>query len=173
MKKLQFVFILCVSTTLFIACGSQKTITEPNAVGTYAFKILKDFQKVSEQDFLEKLLTYEALQEAVNKEENAIGDRAKNEFKRMTKEDYTSRITRDYTEIKAKATAFGIVWNQIEYVNYTSEEKTRDGITGSDGKLYFNHNGEKYTVTISAMNLGNGYSIIELERLRKDSGDNY
>jgi len=173
MKKITAIFVLYIATTLLIYCGSSSAIQEPNAVGTYAFKILKDFKNVSEQAFLNKLLTYESLQETINKEGNTIADRTKNEFKRMTKEDYNSRITRDYDEIKAKAEEFGIVWNQIEYVNYTSKEKTRDGIKGSDGKLYFSHNGEKYTVTISAMDFGNGYSIIELERLRKDSGDNY
>lgn len=171
MKKLISLFVLYSTTTLFMACGSTSTIKEPDAIGTYAFKILKDIQTTSKEEFINKLLTIEALHEAIKKDENGFSERMKNEITRMTKEDYNSRIANDYNQIKEKAIEYGIVWNKIKYIDYTYKLKERNGDKSTDGELYFSHNSQTYTVSVSTINIGEGYSIIELERLKKNTKD--
>ncbi|QHI34766.1 hypothetical protein IMCC3317_01100 [Kordia antarctica] len=171
MKKITILFVLCSFTTLFLACGSSSTIKEPDAIGKYAFKILKDIQTTSKQEFLTKLLTIETLREAVKKEENGFSERAKNEITRMTKEDYNSRIERDYNQLKKQAIKYNIVWNKIKYIDYTFKIKEKNGDKSTDGTLYFSHNSQTYVVSVSTVNIGEGYSIIELERLKKNTGE--
>lgn len=172
MKKIMTLFVLSIVLTSFVACVSTKVVKEPDALGTYAFRMLKDLQGMSEQDFINKLLTIETLREAVKKEGNEMNEKVKNEISRMSKEDYNARIIRDYKEIKEKGTEYNIVWNKIKYIDYTYKARVKNGVKESDGTLSFSHNSDTYTVSISAMNLGDGYAIIELERLRKKSDDN-
>lgn len=170
MKKIAILFVLCSLTTLFISCGSSSLIKEPDAVGTHAFKILKDIQNTSKQDFINKLLTIETLREAIKKDENGFSEKMKNEITRMTKEDYNSRIARDYNELKKQAIDYNIVWNKIKYIDYTYKIKEKNGDKSTDGKLYFSHNSQTYTVSISTITIGEKFAIIELERLRKNTG---
>ena len=167
MKKIVTLFVLSIVLISFTSCVSTKYVKEPDAVGKNAFRILKNLRNMSKQEFVDKLLTIETLREAIKKEGNQFSEKVKNEISRMTKEDYNCRIVRDYNEIKEKAIEYGIIWDQIEYVDYIYKTRVKNGVNESDGKLFFSHNAQTYSVSIATMNLGKGYSIIELERLRK------
>ncbi|QHI34765.1 hypothetical protein IMCC3317_01090 [Kordia antarctica] len=169
MKKTYYIFILVITSTLFIACQNAKGVEKVEDMGKYAFDILKKFDKTSNEDYLKTIFTIEEIKEFGKNNAEKIGEKATKQIASLTAEDYNGRMEGDLTKIKKEAEKYGIVWNAIEYSDYTYETKEEDNMNGTQGKIVFKHNDTTYTVNVSALLIDDIYTIIRLNRLRKSA----
>ncbi len=166
MKKLSYLFVLLMTSTFFISCQQTQELKEPDTVGKYAFDLLKKIPDISKQAYMDRLLTIEQLRDFA-KNDSEISEKTKNRMTKVSKEDFNAGMERNYNKIKKKAIEYGIVWNAIEYMDYTYKTEERNGIKGITGDMYFKYKNETYTIEVNAMNLTNEFAIVEIESLRK------
>ena len=158
-------FSLFLTITIALSSCSKKRLTEPEQIGKKVFEILKTISKNGKQDYIDNFLSIEEIRELGKNEEVVKEERIRNEFTSLLKEKWIGRITRDYNQIKEKGASSGIVWQDIEYLDFVYEIIDKGGIKGTEGELYFKYNEKTYKVDISAIWNGEAYRITVIEDL--------
>lgn len=158
MKKLIFFLTALFATTFSAHCQTNKKVDTPEDVGKYAFNVLKNFDNISGEEFIDKLFTIEELKAYVEKHmDDTTESEVKDQINRLTVEGYNARIKEEYTVLKEKATKYSIKWNAIEYLAFEYKEKSEQAFTGIRGKLLFTHKGSVYQVDVQAFKIDNKY----------------
>lgn len=168
MKKLYCIFALLITATLFIACQNAKGVTKADDMGKFAFEILKKLDHTSKDDYLKIILTIEEIKEFGENNADKIGERGKKQIDNLTAEDYNARMEGDFMRVKEEAEKYGIVWNEIEYSDYTYETKEEDNMIGTRGNLLFKYNDTTYSIRVAALLIDDIYTLIRLDRLNKN-----
>ena len=164
MTKL-FTLFLIIAITL--SSCSNGSITEPEQIGKHVFGIVKTLSTSGKQAYIDNFLSIEEIRELGKNEEVVKEEYTRNKMTSMLKEKWIDRITRDYNQIKEKGASSGIVWQDIEYLDFIYEIKDKQGLKVAEGELYFKYNGEAYKVEINAVWNGEEYRIIVIEDLYK------
>ena len=166
MKKLQ---LTCVSliVLLFVSCETSKGVSTAEDIGTYAFDILKDFDNMTKNSYVNTILTLEEVKDFVKQNAETLDERTIKNIERQKSIEYKDRMGRDYNRIKERAHKADLTFADIQYTDYTFEEEDEGGIKVCMGKLAFTHNDNPYTVRITAVLLGNRYRLARMRSLRK------
>ena len=168
MKKLQFIFSIILATALLISCQNPKHFSKAEDLGKYTFDFLKKLENVSKEQFLNNLLTLKEFKEFANKKDDSMQDIVKESIERLDKKTYKAGLLRQYTLLKEKGKQYNIVWNDISYVDFTYEQRTDDVMTGIRGNLIFKHKDTEYKVLTSALQDGDIYVPVIINRLSKN-----
>ncbi len=167
MKKLYYIFALLITSTLFIACQNSKGVAKAEDMGKYVFDVLKKMDNTSKDDYIQTIFTIEEVKEFGKNNADIINERGRKQIADLTAEKYNERMEIDYNSIKKAAENYGIVWNAIEYSDYTYEDKEEDNVKGTKGEVLFKHNDVTYSVNVSALIVADSYRLIRLSRLVK------
>jgi hypothetical protein len=168
MKKIYCIFPLLITSMLFIACQNARGVKKAEDMGKYAFDVLKKFDNTSKKEYLKTIFTFEEVKEFGKTHADEIGEKGLKEIASLTAEDYNGRMERDFNSIKEKTEKHSIVWNDIEYSEYTYEAKKEDNIQGTRGEIVFKHNDNTYSVRVSALLVDDTYTLIRLSRLNQN-----
>jgi hypothetical protein len=168
MKKLYYIFALLITSTLFIACQNSKGVAKAEDMGTYVFDVLKKMDNTSKDAYIQTIFTFEEVKEFGENNADLISERGRKEIANLDADKYNDRMERDYNRIKEEAEKFSIVWNAIEYSDYTYEDKEEDNVKGTKGQVLFKHNDVTYSVNVSALIVADSYRLIRLSRLAKN-----
>lgn len=167
MQKLTFFFIILLTTTFSVHAQIDKRADTTEDLGMYAFKILKKFENTSDKVFINDLLTIQELKSYVKKASDTVQSGIKEEIEEISIEKYHKKVTKEYTSLKEKAKNYTIVWNAIEYVDFTYKEEKEGIFTGISGKLIFKHNGINYSVKVEAFLINDKYIPFIIRQLSK------
>ncbi|WP_430413239.1 hypothetical protein [Kordia sp.] len=168
MKKVQYIFTLLICiTTLMISCQKNKEIPTSDDIGTHAFYLLNNFENTSEKEYINSMYTYEELKSYVQKNADSLENDFKENIAVLTKENFNSRIKKDYKNLKETATSFNIDWNDIEAINFQYWPRAKYGIESLKGDLFFTHDTKNYKVTVTSLKVGNSYFITKIEALKE------
>lgn len=168
MKKVQYIVSLLVMTaTLLISCQKTKEIASPDDIGTYAFNLLNNLEKTTEEAYLNKLYTYEELQRFVKNNQDQFEKEFKDNLSVLTKANYDARTKLDYKRLNEIATSLGIQWNAIEAINFRYWPRAKNGVKSIKGDLFFTHSKGTYKVLVTAFDAGNKFFITKIEGLEK------
>lgn len=167
MKKLQYIFILLMTSTFFIACQNSRGVEKAEDMGKYTFDILKKMDNVSKDDYLKAVFTIEEIKEFGKTHAEKIGVKNTKEIANLTTEEYNGRMERDFNRIKEAEKKYSIVWNNIEYSDYTFETREENNMNGTRGNILFKHNDLNYSMRVSALNIDGTYTLIRLAGLKQ------
>ena len=166
MKKTKpFTFFLLV--TIALSSCSNGTVTEPDKIGKQVFEILETISSKRKQDYVDNFLSIEEIRELGKNEEVVKEERTRNKMTSMLKEEWIEDITKDYNQIKEEGASSGIVWQEIQYLDFVYEIKDKNGLKGAEGELYFKYDEGTFKVEVTAIWNGREYRIIEIEDLSK------
>ncbi|MEO0899246.1 MAG: hypothetical protein AAFY71_22735 [Bacteroidota bacterium] len=166
MKSPKLFALIFLSTMAFGSC-SKASISEPEQIGPQVFKILKTISINGKKDYIDNFLSIEEIRELGKNEEVVKDESTRNEMTSMLKEKWIKQITRDYNQIKEEGAGSGIVWQDIEYLDFIYTIKKKQGVKGAEGELYFKYSEDVYKVETSALWNGKEYRITEIEDLSK------
>jgi len=158
------VLLAAVIVFAFCAC-STNNVREPEQIGKQVFEILKNISSSSKDDYISNFLSIEEIRE-LGKNEDVVKDAdTRNEMTSMLKEKWISKIEKDYNRIKEKGGKSGIIWNEIQYLDFVYELKDEDGIKGCEGELYFKFSDKSFKIEIASIFNGTEYRLFEIEDL--------
>lgn len=165
MKKSSFLLITLFIVTFSGYSQNSKNVATADEVGKYAFNVLKNLENTSKEQFKNNLLTIEELKEYVNKHSDSL-EEFKEEMNKTDNASYQERVFKVYNEFKEKKKEFKIVWKDIEYSNFTYDEREEVGLKGIRAKLFFKYKENEYVVRIAAIHIKNAYYPLIIRRLR-------
>lgn len=155
------------TATLLISCQKSKEIASSDDIGSYAFNLLNTIENTTEEEYLNKLYTYEELQQYVKNNPDQFEKEFKDNVAVLTKENYNSRNRKDYKNLKDIAAAFNINWATIEPITFKYWPRAKNGVKSIKGDLYFTHNQQDYKIIVTAFDIGNAFVISKIEKLEK------
>ena len=164
MKKMTLKVLLVAVVFALSACSTHN-IREPEQIGQQVFEILKNISSSSKEDYISNFLSIEEIRELGKNEEVVKDADTRNEMTSMLKEKWISRIEKDYNRIKEKGGKSGIIWNEIQYLNFVYELEDKDGIKGCEGELYFKFSDKSFKIEIASIFNGTEYRLVEIEDL--------
>ena len=166
MKKLQLIAFVLITSALFISCKDSKSVSKPDDLGKYVFDILKDFDNVTKDGYINTILTVEEIKAFGERNAETLDPKAKKSIDRLEKDEYDDRMGRDFNRIKEKAQKAGVAWDAIEYANYEFEERDENGMTSYRGVLTFKHADEAYSVRVIGVLLEGSYKLVRISSMR-------
>ncbi|AXG70938.1 hypothetical protein KORDIASMS9_03193 [Kordia sp. SMS9] len=167
MKKLSFVLIVLIATTLFLSCQQSKRLSKSEDVGPYVVHLLKNFENTSLEDFKNKLLTLEEIKAYGKKYADTLSQETIKSIESIKKENYENLTNKAYNDIKAGGEKYNIDWNAITFYQFDFKERTADGLTGIGGELLFTFKDTIYEVRTTALKLENKYIPVIANRLKQ------
>ncbi|WP_298514795.1 hypothetical protein [uncultured Kordia sp.] len=168
MKKLQFILTVLVTSILFVSCSKHKGTANAEDLGKYVFGILKDFDNITKDDYINSLLTVEEVKAFGKRNAETLSTRTKEQIDRLEEGRYNLRMGKDYNRTKERAQKADISWSAIKYDNYEFKEDDEDGIKTSRGKLTFKHDGKTYRVSIISAFLEGTHTLIRIYKLNQE-----
>ena len=85
----------------------------------------------------------------------------------VLKEEWVNELERNYNKVKERAAKYGIIWNDIQYLDYVYEINEKRGIKTCEGKLYFKYKDDSFKIRTSSIFNGHEYKLIEIRSLQK------
>ena len=168
MTKL-FAFFLLIAITL--SSCSNGSLTEPEQIGKHVFGIMKTNSTIGKQSYIDNFISIEEIRELgknyEGEEEFLIDEDTRNELTSMLKEEWIRRIEKDYNRIKEEGARSGIIWQDIEYLDFIYQIANEDGLETNEGELYFIYDGETYKVETGSIWNGKEYLIVGIQGLDK------
>ena len=134
--------------TLFISLTScdNKSIKEPEQIGHQAFKLLKQFDKSNQQDYLARLLPIEKIRK-IDKSLKKINIRKRTLQNQM----WLFSIKNDYNRLKEKGHRYGINWQLIKYQKFVLDSNINKDAKTYHGVLYFGFNKGIFKIMVEAI----------------------
>ena len=157
MTKFKLVFLLALGLC-FTACSSGK-LDEPEKVGKHVFNMLQKMNTLSFEEYSNYFITLEELRALGENEEVVTSEETRNMLTSYEKQEYDENLKFSFEMLKEEAGNNLVLWEDIEYFDFTYEKKTEAGITGIEGKLTFQYNDTSYLVFVSAIWDGNEYKL--------------
>jgi hypothetical protein len=164
MKKMNFK-VLFVAIIFALSSCSTNSIKEPEQIGKQVFEILKDISSSSKENYIANFLSIEEIRELGKNEEVVKYEDTRNEMTSMLKEEWISKIEKDYNRIKEKGGKSGISWNEIQYLDFVYELKYKKGMKFCAGELYFKFNDKSFKIEVKSIFDGKKYRLVEIEDL--------
>jgi len=165
MKK--FFFSILVLTSCNSLSSDVKTVELPKeAIGEYAFNILKNINNMSEDEFMSSFISKEEallLAKKIELDENIIS-----RIEQTSGDKWKSRGIKKMKKIRTKAVGYNINWDKIEYLDALLEDDEVDGFPTVSGDLFFSHDKKIYKTSIVAFRNGNKYQLGVVEGLREE-----
>ena len=153
--------------TIALSSCLNMNMTEPEQIGDHVFEILKSISTNGRKDYMDNFLSIREIRELGNNKEVVKKESTRNKMTSMPKDKWVDRITQDYNQIKEKGASSGMIWQEIEYLDFVYELEEKNGLKGMEGELYFKYDEEIFKIEISAIWNGKEYRIIEIEDLDK------
>ena len=169
MKKIQLIVTVLVAAALFISCKNSKGVSKPDDIGKYAFAMLKDFDNITKDNYINSIFTIDEIKAFGKRNAETLESKALKEIKRLEKGNYNRRMGNDYNRLKERAKKEEISWNAIAYDDYEFEERDEDGIKAYRGKLTFKHKDKTYNVSTISVLIEETYTLVRIFRLNKEA----
>ncbi|WP_046745416.1 hypothetical protein [Kordia zhangzhouensis] len=167
MKKLFFFYVLVIVT--FTTYSQNLTLSEKaEDVGKNAMPILKQLDHISDKEFIHSFITIEKLKEFVSKKLDSTNNEVTQQVQQMDIEKYRKKVVDELDELKEKGKEYGIIWNAIEYVDFSYNDQTSGPIKGLTGKLLFKHKEIVYRSKLEAIVIDEKYALIILRNIQKE-----
>ncbi|WP_298514800.1 hypothetical protein [uncultured Kordia sp.] len=160
MKKIAFLFIIFLTTTFSAYCQDTKSDFNANELGKEAFNILKELDKSSEKDFINKLYSLQEIKAFINKKLDTVPSEIRENINQMTTEEYHKKVIDEFNDLKKVGKQYSIDWNSIEYSDFTYEKREESGLKGLRGELVFKSQNEAYIVDVEAILVEDIYEIM-------------
>ncbi|MEM6685325.1 MAG: hypothetical protein AAF617_05960, partial [Bacteroidota bacterium] len=133
MKKLQLVLVTLMIACMSSSCKTTKGVTNFDEFGTYVFSILKDFDNLTKNSYVNTVVTADEIKTFGEQNAATLSPKNKKDIDGLNKKDYTIRMARDYYRINERAEKAGISWDTIEYVNYKYDFTDEGGMRSNVG----------------------------------------
>jgi hypothetical protein len=138
-------------------------MTSPDNIGTRAFEVLKNIPHSTDQEFFADYMSIDDLHQLAK---DSITDTGSQEILlSRTEAEYRKQVMEDLTAIKRKAKKLGIELDNITYQNFESKLKSKDGVSGVDGKLFFGFDGKAYQLKVKAVRYKKRYEFSTMNDL--------
>ena len=156
-------------TTLLTLISCQPaSIKEPEQIGRQVFKILKNIDDNSKEDYISNFLSIEEIQQLATNEKLVKDADTRNEMTSITKEEWNKRIEMDYNRIQIKSKEYGINWNNIEYLVFPNIPINEgELIKGCHGELFFKCKGKSFKVNVTSFWNSREYRLLTIENLTR------
>lgn len=147
---------------------SKSRMTEPEQIGKKVFKILETINKKGKQEYIENFISAEEILKS-KRENEVISEENESNLNQTSadlKEKLYDEITSDYNQIKEKGVNSGIIWQEIEYLDFIYEIRD-EKYKFLEGKIYFKYNQETFMVNVDAVWIENQYRIFQISNLKR------
>lgn len=166
MKKFNMRMFLIAVIFALSACSSN-AVKEPKEIGRQVFAMLKKLKSSSKEDYIANFISIEEIRKLGENEKLVKNADMRNEMTSMSKEKWTRNLEGDYNRTKEKGLALGINWGKIQYSDFIYELIEKDGLKGSEGKLYFKANEKLFAIETASIFNGKAYQLVEVKWLRQ------
>ena len=163
-KMILSVLLAAVIIFAFSAC-STNNLREPEQIGKQVFEIIKKISSSSKDVFISNFLSIEETRELGQNEEVVKYADTLNALTSMPKEVWINRIEEYYNKIKEKGQESGIIWNEIQYLDFVYELEDNEGIKTCFGVLYIKYRDESYRIEIISIFNGRKYRLVGIKDL--------
>jgi hypothetical protein len=163
MKNYIYLFMVSLLILNFFSCNTEPVTVEPDQIGRQVFEILKELNVKTKAEYLENFMSIEELRAMAQNMELPLETNLRNELTNMLKMEFEEQMEKDYNQIKEDAASEGIVWQNIEYLDYVYEKEVDRGLEGTTGKLFFKYENYSYKVDVTTLFDGNEYRLLEIE----------
>lgn len=169
MKKTHSIFTLLVFVSiLFTSCQSDtKKLASSDDIGTYAFGVLTSLVDISEQEYMQRLYTFEEMNAYVKAHSYEFEKEFLDNYSVVTKANFNARLSKDYQKLKKDGENLGIDWTAIESIEFKYWPRAKYGVKAMKGDLFFGYNKKAYKVTVTAFEANDGYFVSKIENLQK------
>lgn len=165
MKKTAIFLIFFFAATFAVFSQNSKKLETPEAVGKYAFDIIKKLDNITDAEFINSLITFEEIKVHLNTLPDSTAKKPKEQIKEMVTADYEKRVTDELVKLKDKTKEANIDLSKIEFVDFTYKERSEDGFTGIRGDLVFRYKKINYEVMASAFLIDGKYIPLIIRRM--------
>lgn len=146
---------------------SSHNMKDPEQIGNQVFKILKNINSSSKNDYISNFISIEEIRELLKKEEVSKDTDTSNLMHSITKENIIRSLEKDYNRIIDKGRKLGIRWNEIQYLHFFSESEEEAGIKVCEGDLYFKCNDTYFRIKIASIFNGTEHRLVTIKGLRE------
>jgi hypothetical protein len=154
---------------LFASCGGElKTVDKPEDIGPQVFAILEDLDEMTKPQYRQHFLTIEDIHAMAKNESLGMSKEMSDFFLAQDKEEYDKDLNDDFKKINKKGSKHGIDWTQIEYINFTSEIRTKGKVKQCDGEMKFKYRKNPYVIETRSLYDGKGWSLLKIGKPKKD-----
>jgi len=128
--------------------------TDPEQTGMHFFEILKKISTSTKQEYLSNFMSFEGVSKVRGETQNDNYNRTP-----LTKEDWLEKHQKSYNQIKRVGGKAGVNWQQIEFLDFTYEEISRDGATGLKTEVYFKYKDKTFSIKVVYVFINNEYKL--------------
>ena len=151
-------FNLILLTMALLSCQNPKKVTEGKDLGPHALDILKGLEEIPESDFLKNFITLDEIRglelDAIERN-HAPWNFVNNQINSLNSGRWFYHDAYNLETLRTKGQEFGIVWQDLEFLDYRYELLNRIG----EGMLLFQHNNVEYIVHLFVIFDGEQYRI--------------
>lgn len=173
--RANYLFII-ISALIYVvtsSCSNQIKVKGPDELGFLVFEMLEEFDDISSDDFLKKIISYEDLIQMASNPDVIEYEETRKEILNLTEAEWKEDVIDDYNSIKSKAVFHEIKWTNIKYSNFDYEIKYWEGVKKIEGKLIFKKKVNyfleiTYSVKVESVYDGKYYKILYIHSLMKE-----